>query len=134
MSSDTERAAAAEGRPADDAVASDELGGAPPFTIAGRRDGPRAVVEVGGELDLQSVETVKSTVGAVLADGVRTVDIDASRLRFIDSVGLTALLHVRAAAIQAGIGFRVTAASEQLVRLVAIAGADDLLLPGDASV
>ena len=103
-----------------DAEAPDE------FTIAVRRDGPHAIVEISGELDLHESARFEEQVSATLTD-VATIELDAGRLTFIDSAGLQALLAARAGARERGIVFRFTAVSEQVARVVEVAGLHDLL-------
>src|SRR5688572_5467301 len=62
------------------------------FSTSCRRDGNRSVVEVAGELDLSTVEPLKATLREAVAEGVERVEIDASRVTFIDSVALAMLL------------------------------------------
>jgi anti-sigma B factor antagonist len=118
--------ASTSARPFPDA---DELGGRVVLSISSRRSGSRAVIEIDGELDMQGTAPLKAELQKVLANAVDLVEIDASRVRFVDSAGLTALLAVQADATNAGMGFRVAAASDQFTRVVNLAGLDDVLLP-----
>jgi anti-anti-sigma factor len=96
------------------------------FTIVVRRDGPHAIVEICGELDLHESARFEEQVSATLTD-VATIELDASGLTFIDSAGLQALLAARDGARERGIDFRFTAVSEQVARVVEVAGLHDLL-------
>ena len=96
------------------------------FTIAVRREGPHAIVEIAGELDLHESARFEEQVSAALTD-VATIELDASGLTFIDSAGLQALLAARDDARERGIHFRFTAVSEQVARVVEVAGLHDLL-------
>jgi anti-sigma B factor antagonist len=95
------------------------------FTIAVLRDGPHAIIEIAGELDLHESARFEEQVSATLTD-VATVAVDASGLTFIDSAGLQALLVARDGARERGIEFRFTAVSEQVARVVEVAGLQDL--------
>lgn len=107
----------------------DELGGRVVLSISSRRSGSRAVIEIEGELDMQGTEPLKAELQKVLSDPIDVVEVDASRVRFVDSAGLTALLAIQTGATDAGTEFRVAAASDQFTRVVTLAGLDDLLLP-----
>lgn len=125
MGSDT------EGNPMSDFLPGDELGGRVVLSISSRRSGPRATIEIDGELDMEGTERLKAELRKVLTNGLEVVEIDASQVRFVDSAGLTALLAMQADATDAGVTFRVAGASDQFVRVVNLAGLGDVLLPAD---
>jgi anti-anti-sigma factor len=102
----------------------DEVAGG--FTMAVRRDGTNAIVELGGEFDLHASERLDGGVALAVADAA-TIDVDANGVTFIDSCGLRALLVARDAARERGAVFRVTGASKQVASVVEIAGVADLL-------
>jgi anti-sigma B factor antagonist len=87
----------------------------------------RAVVCVGGDLDLVAAAPLRETLSDVIASGHREIVIDAIDVTFCDSVGLGVLL---AAARQAGehgqhmVIWRPRRALEDVLRF---AGADQLL-------
>lgn len=134
MGSDTEENRGTGAVPGTATELDSELGGDGLLSMSSQRHGSRAVVEISGELDLSGTELLKSKLREVLAEGVDTLEIDASRLGFIDSVGLTMLLAFRLNTVKEGVAFRVVAASEQYARVVRLAGlADDLLPPDPAA-
>ena len=65
------------------------------ITVATRREGATAVIELAGELDLHSSGELGVAIDQVLADAPEGIDIDAQGLSFADSAGLRALLLAR---------------------------------------
>jgi anti-anti-sigma factor len=99
--------------------------------ISSRRDGSRAVVVVGGELDLHGSDRLTDEVKRVLADGagaVQHLEIDARTLTFADSAGLRAVLLARADAQATGVTFAVTHVSPPVERVIDMAGLTEVLL------
>jgi anti-sigma B factor antagonist len=99
------------------------------LSISSRRDGPRVVVELVGELDLHGSDRLAVEVQQALSEPVEVLEIDATRLMFADSAGLRAVLLARAEAERSGAAFRITAVSPPVGRVIEIAGLSDLLLP-----
>jgi len=82
-------------------------------------------VEVAGELDEAAGPQVRrALITAVVTGGV--VEVDLSGVTFADSSGLRALLDARQFAHQYHVGFRVTATTAPLRRLLTAAGVHDL--------
>lgn len=101
------------------------------LVISSRRDGNRAVVVIGGELDLHGSERLTDEVKRVLADGagaVERLEIDAGDLTFADSAGLRAVLLARAEAQSTGVTFAVSQVSAPVERVIEMAGLTDVLL------
>lgn len=92
------------------------------FTASSRVGDGRAVVELVGELDMDTVGILMAEVSEHLANEVAVIEIDAEALSFIDSAGLHAVLSAQAAAQSAGATFRVVALSAQLSRVVELTG------------
>ena len=85
-----------------------------------RRDGEgRATVAATGEVDLANAGEIPRTVRALVAQGVRCVELDAAGITFIDMAGLAAL-HALAdeAPSWRGGSFRLVAASPTVRRLL----------------
>lgn len=118
--------ASASGQPYPDG---DELGGRVVLSISSRRSGSRATIEIDGELDMEGTERLKAELRKVLTDTIEVVEVDARKVRFVDSAGLTALLAIQAETTDAGATFRVASASDQFARVVNLAGLGDVLLP-----
>jgi anti-anti-sigma factor len=101
------------------------------LVISSRREGSRAVVVLGGELDLHGSDRLTAEVQRVLNDDsgeVVRVEIDARELTFADSAGLRAVLLARAEAQTTGVKFRVTSVSPSVERVIEMAGLTDVLL------
>jgi anti-sigma B factor antagonist len=80
-----------------------------------------------GEFDSTGTDRFWAFFSDALAASPRSITLDAPGLTFIDSSGLKALLHARAAATDAGVAFRVSQPSPQLRRIAEITGLEDLL-------
>jgi anti-sigma B factor antagonist len=97
------------------------------FSVSAQREGSHATVTVTGELDLHSSSVLTDRL-AELSD-VTEIELDAGGVSFIDSAGLRALLVASKAASDRGAELRVVVLSDQMARVVEIAGVSDLL-PG----
>jgi anti-sigma B factor antagonist len=97
------------------------------IVVASRREGPRAIVELSGELDLHSSPQLSAVVDDLLADTPSVVEIDASGLSFADSAGLRALLVAHNDASQRGVTLRLSRVSDQLDRLLEMTGLRETL-------
>jgi len=91
----------------------------------------RAVVEIAGELDLSGTQTVSVAVRGLLEESpsVERIEIDATKVAFIDSTGLHLLLDLQANAADRNVAFEVAAASDAFRRVVEMAGVAGFLLP-----
>jgi anti-sigma B factor antagonist len=97
------------------------------FSVSARREGPHVTVTVTGELDLHSSPVLTDRL-AELSD-VTEIELDAGGVSFIDSAGLRALLVASKAASDRGAELRIVVLSDQMARVVEMAGVTDLL-PG----
>ncbi len=86
-----------------------------------------AGIALQGEFDMTGTDRFRSCVNEALATHPRSLLVDAHGLTFIDSSGLKALLHARAAATDAGVAFRVSEPSPWLRQLAEMTGVEDLL-------
>jgi anti-anti-sigma factor len=100
-----------------------------PLVVTPRRHGDRAVLEIAGELDLDSRTWLSTTAHSILEKPPRPahLELDAVGIEFIDSGGLNTLLEIRERASRAGVTFQVTKASSQFRRVVDLAGLDNIL-------
>jgi anti-anti-sigma factor len=98
------------------------------FIVKVDRDGARAVVTIGGELDMHAAEHLGHALGELVASA-RSIEVDAAMVTFIDSAGLRALLAAREAARAQGADLCVSAASERVSWVVQVAGVADLVAP-----
>ena len=86
------------------------------------------VISVEGELDGSDTAWFGAFVSKVLENGPKTIAIDAAGLSFMDSSGLRCLLLARAAAIEAGVAFQISAPSPVLRHMAERTGLRGLLL------
>lgn len=96
-----------------------------------RHDGPdggRAVIALAGELDVNTASQVTDEVSQLLAGGELTaVTIDVSRLTFVDSTGLRAILAGRENLQAAGATLALDGASGVVERVLEMTGLRGLL-------
>ena len=86
--------------------------------------GDSSVVALRGELDVANSEHVQQELVAV---GGSVVVVDLSELTFIDSSGLTALVHAHDEITGHGRGFELRGASGSVQRVFEITGLSKLL-------
>jgi anti-sigma B factor antagonist len=86
-------------------------------------------VVLAGEFDMHGAAAFAQAVAGLLHDGRTVVAVDATRVSFMDSAGLKCLLEARRDVTTAGGDFRLTAASDPVRRVIALAGLEDMLLP-----
>jgi anti-sigma B factor antagonist len=79
-------------------------------------------LRVDGELDLATAPVL-----AALPDGGGDVVVDVSRIRFVDSTGLSVLVQAHHAARSAGRRLVLVAPSLRVRRLLQITGLDDVM-------
>lgn len=96
-----------------------------PFDLD-RVDTPgRSTIVAVGEIDFVSSPRLHEALSRVISEGRHIVEVDLSRVTFIDSSGLGTLVaadrHLRAVDGE----LRVVAASEQAARVIAITGLND---------
>jgi anti-sigma B factor antagonist len=99
--------------------------------IDAREEGARHRLLLIGELDLTSSEEVSDAVEALCSKGAREIVLDISRLSFMDSTGLRAILNSKAMCEESMCDFALapgeTEVSEQLRRLFEVTGLLDRL-------
>jgi anti-anti-sigma factor len=94
------------------------------FNVSVRRGGPTPghgeslTVAVDGELDIATAPQFAARFDEFLADGLRQIVVDVSRLTFIDVSGLRALSALRARARQRRIAVRLSGMSLRMGRLM----------------
>jgi anti-anti-sigma factor len=99
----------------------------PQLQLARLEHGGVQVVELAGELDVDSVDELESALVAA-ADGPRPrVCLDVSRLAFIDSTGLAAVIRAHLAVVEAGGAFAVVAAPGAVRRTLETTGLMEML-------
>ena len=92
--------------------------------LSTRRDGERAIVTVGGEVDLETA----SQLGEHALEALREVSphlvVDIAGVTFMDSTGLKVLLSIQRRADLANGSFAVTGATRTVRRILALTGLD----------
>ncbi|NUT41192.1 MAG: STAS domain-containing protein [Thermoactinospora sp.] len=73
-----------------------------------------------GDLDFDTAGQLPVSAAQVLATGVRRLDVDLSKLEFIDSSGLGALIRVRKDARRHEAGLRLVAMTPRVRRLLRV--------------
>jgi anti-anti-sigma factor len=86
--------------------------------------GPSALIEVRGELDLCAVPMFEAALGSLdLASAPRAV-LDLRRLDFIDAAGLHAVLRLNAACLEVSTALTIVPGPRHVQRVFALAGVD----------
>jgi anti-anti-sigma factor len=101
------------------------------FRVEASREGAEAVITLEGELDHSTADGLVACVLEVLETKPSSVTVDAHRLTFTDSSGLSALLRVRGLAFVDQVAFQIRDPSPTLRRLVEVSGTEDWLLPAE---
>jgi anti-sigma B factor antagonist len=96
------------------------------------RDG-RHTLLLSGELDLAVAAGLEATVLGLFVESVSAVELDLSRLTFMDSTGLRAVLRAQELCAEHGCDFLVIPGSSgQVQRLLELTGTTDVLPLADA--
>ncbi|MFC5663854.1 STAS domain-containing protein [Kitasatospora misakiensis] len=99
--------------------------------IAVRRAGPVRIVSVGGELDHDSADGLRTALSVPPEGGPEggpdRILVDLAELSFCDSTGLNVLLRARQDAELAGVRLEIAGPRPIVVRLFAVTGADSVL-------
>jgi anti-anti-sigma factor len=95
--------------------------------IEARTAPDRVVLELHGELDLLSAPRLQEQLERSLVDERRIVVLDMHGLQFVDSAGLRVILAAHEHAREQGCEFALTRGSDQVQRLLSIAGVDEHL-------
>lgn len=102
-------------------------GSQPGFEVqASVRDGRHALV-LSGELDLAVAAGLEATIRDLCGPGVNGIELDLSRLTFMDSSGLRAVLNAQELCAEHGYDFLVRPGSGQVQRLLELTGTTDVL-------
>lgn len=92
------------------------------------RDPERYVLRVSGEMDLDHVEELRTSLTTALSEAPEGADlvVDLQNSSFCDSSGLNFLLAARQEAGMLGHHLRLAAPSHQMIRLLQLTGSDAL--------
>lgn len=101
------------------------------LAVSRRTVGRRALIEIDGELDLAGTQMLRTAVLGALDEPheVERIEVDTTKVAFIDSAGLHLLLTLRENAAKVDVPLEVVAASRPFRRVVELAGLDGVLLP-----
>jgi anti-sigma B factor antagonist len=80
-----------------------------------------------GKLNMVSAPELRETVAALIDDGRTKIAVDLSRVEFIDSSGLGALIACLKSTRQAGGDLRIAAPSKQVVMVLKLSNLDRVL-------
>lgn len=115
-------------------AAQDDLESAAPMELSHRiYPTGEAVVDLGGELDVLSVEVAVSYVTDVIDRHRGPVTANLAALAFCDARGLAGLVRMASYAEQKGYPFRLASPSRSLVKIMRITGLDRRFLASQAS-
>ncbi|GAB2575793.1 hypothetical protein GCM10027168_05950 [Streptomyces capparidis] len=95
-----------------------------------RNDGSTVVLQPHGEVDHDSVPALRAAV-AGMPEPLPPLAIDMSRVPFMDSAGIHALIDIRRRCLASGGGLTVVGLRAQPARLVRLVGLDAFLNAGD---
>ena len=95
------------------------------FDVAGGRDG-YVVVHVSGEIDLSAKALFQERLDDVIEANDDDVVVDLAGVSFIDSTGLSVLLHARERLETAGRKLMIVRPSPPVTRVLELAGLDAL--------
>lgn len=103
-----------------------------------RREQDRVILGLHGELDLVGAPLLQSEIEDPGFDDTSMVVLDLENLQFIDSAGLRVILTAHERSQTRGQGFALTRGTQQVQRLLNIAGVDEhvniLASPNDTLV
>ena len=80
------------------------------------------VIRLNGSLDARSVNGFRDQISTLIAGGAARFVVDAAQLRFVDSMGLGALLYLRRFARQGKGDVRIASAGRELTGLLDLSG------------
>lgn len=107
-------------------------GSQPGFEVqASARDG-RHTLRLSGELDLAVAAGLEARILGLCGEGVSGIELDLSRLTFMDSTGLRAVLNAQELCAERGYDFLVRPGGGQVQRLLELTGTSEVLPLADA--
>lgn len=91
-------------------------------------DAARATVAVTGEVDVSNADVLRDAIDAALvAEGVQAVEVNLAQVPYIDSTGIGVLVGSAHKAHDAGAGFSVVDAQDNVVRILGMLGVDEVI-------
>lgn len=94
-----------------------------PLAVEAEQGGGEAVVKLAGDLDISSVEQLRSVVAELVAERPRALVFDMRELRFMDSAGIAVLLG----AVSQVESVRLLSPSRAVRRVLELTGLTDVL-------
>lgn len=95
------------------------------LTIADRTQGPFHVLELAGDIDLESSRTLRAHIVERFSEPSARVVVDLTGVAFMDSSGLGALVSGWQLTREAG-DFRIAGANPVVQRVLSITGMEDV--------
>lgn len=80
------------------------------------------IIRLNGSLDGRAVAVCRDRFSALIAGGATRFVVDAAQLRFVDSMGLGALIYLRRFARQGKGDVRIAHAGRELLEILEISG------------
>lgn len=96
------------------------------MTIDDHVEGDKAVITVGGEVDVYTAPTLREHLLTVIGDGATRVVVDLSAVSFMDSTGLGVLVGGLKRLRQAGGSLRVVCDAEPVLKIFRVTGLMDV--------
>lgn len=91
-------------------------------------NGETTKAAVAGDFDMQATFTVEPALeGALSRPDLSALEIDLSRLRFVDSTGIGVLLRVEAEARERGVALTIVPAPPEVQRIFELSGVAEAL-------
>jgi anti-anti-sigma factor len=109
------------------ALLSESVGSEDHLRVEVRTAPDRVVLELHGELDLLGAPLLQERIEQANIDSRGILVLDLGELRFVDCAGVRVILMAHESARQQGQEFALTKGSDQVQRLLNIAGVDEHL-------
>ena len=90
-------------------------------------EGSTATVSAEGEIDLSTVDDLRTAVTDAASDGVDTLLLDLNEVEFIDSAGLGGLLELRSTLRARAVTLQISAGDGPVKQAMEITGLSELL-------
>jgi len=97
-----------------------------PFAVRARQAGAVTVVEVGGEVDVETAPRMRAALDAAIRAGLPVV-VDLGAVTFMDSFGFGVLTAAHQAGVRAGTPVLLRAVSRRIRHLLGLLGLDEVL-------
>ena len=97
-----------------------------PFAVRSRQDDGVTVIDVGGEVDIETAPRMRAALGAAI-DAGQPVVVDLGAVTFMDSFGFGVLAAAHRQGARAGTPVLLRAVSQRIRRLLGLLGLDEVL-------